>query len=128
MEFEFIRRLVKDVPQEQVIPFVEALFEEGMELYQKAEGDSYRIMSSTDECEEGDVYICASDWGRGKEIAIRMELLPYLCTPQEARVVRSELEIAEEKYFRKQKRQQVFCLVLMAGVAIYWLVKAFLLQ
>lgn len=123
MNFEFIRKLLKNVPEEQVNDAVTALMNANLEVYMKVRGDSYKTMADSDECKDGDIYVSAADLEAAKVIVEGLGLQEFICSAKESVVVKSELQKAEEEFIRKNKRQQILCLIIMAAVVVYWVVQ-----
>ncbi len=124
MNFEFIRMLVKEVPEEHLDTIMTSLTAANLEVYAKAEGGSYNNTAESSTCKDSNIYVSAADLNHAKEIVEKLGFGSYICSPEESMVEKSELQKAEEEFFRKQKRQQLICLLLMAVAVVYWMIRA----
>lgn len=124
MNFEFIRMLVKEVPDEHLDTVITSLTAANLEVYAKTGEGSYKHTVDSGDYEDHNIYVSAADMEHAKQIVDELGFGRWICSPEESVVVKSELQRAQEEFVRKQKRQQVLCLILMAAVAVYWVIKA----
>lgn len=126
MDFSFIRKLVKAVSELEVRKIYQMLTVNGIEVFIKMK-DGFSNMTLEDVVESGELYVSAADLSYAREVVETLGLGQYLCDETEANenVGKSEVEKAEEEFYRKHKQNQIFAWVIIAGVIVFMMMQFF---
>ncbi len=127
MDYSFVRKVVKDIPVVKAQKLYQTLASNGIEVFEKND-DAYQNMTMDMISENNDLYVSAADLEYAREVIKGVGLEEYLCSELEmsASTVKSEVEKAEEEFYRKHKQNQVFAIVIIAGVIVVMLMQFFL--
>lgn len=127
MQYDFIRKLSKDVSETDVKNIYKALTENGIEVFMKQD-NGYCNMTDENSISKAELYVSAADLNVARELVRAQGLGQYLCSEDEfnENVGKSEVEKAEEEFYRKHKQNQVFALVIIAGVIIFMIMQFFI--
>lgn len=127
MDYSFVRKVVKNIPAVNAQKLYQALTSNGIEVFEKKD-DAYHNMTMDMISENSDLYVSAADLEYAREVIKGVGLEEYLCSELEmsGSTVKSEVEKAEEEFYRKHKQNQVFAIVIIAGVIVVMLMQFFL--
>lgn len=126
MDYSFIRKLVKKVSAVNVEKTFQVLTSNGIEVFVKI-ADEYQNMTVDMISENTDLYVSAADLEQARELMKAVGLGEYLCTEMEenASMAKSEVEKAEEEFYRKHRQNQIFAWVVIAGVVMLMIIQIF---
>ena len=131
MDYSFVRKLVKEISVEEVKRIYSILSEKGIEIFVKVE-DIYENMTMDDVSEEtllnnNGLYVSAADLVFARTLVEELGLGQCLCSETESNVnmEKSEVEKAEEEFYRKHKQNQIFAWVIIAGVVVFMMLHFF---
>ena len=127
MDYSFVRKVVKDIPVVKAQKLYQTLASNGIEVFEKKD-DAYHNMTMDMISENSDLYVSAADLEYAREVIKGIGLEEYLCSELEMSggTVKSEVEKAEEEFYRKHKQNQVFAIVIIAGVIVVMFMQFFL--
>lgn len=120
MEFDFIRKLANNITNADSQKIYQILTDKGIEVFVKKE-NGFSNMTLNDSFEKNDLYVSAADLDFAITLVEGLGLGQYLCSEAEANVhvEKSEVEKAEEEFYRKHRQNQIFAWVIIAGVAVF---------
>ncbi|MBQ3560043.1 MAG: hypothetical protein IJA07_11060 [Agathobacter sp.] len=131
MDYSFVRKLVKDISVEDAKKIYSLLSEKGIEIFVKV-GDIYENMIMEHISEEifvnnSDLYVSAADLVFARTLVEELGLGRCLCSETESNtnIEKSEVEKAEEEFYRKHKQNQIFAWVIIAGVVVLMVLQFF---
>lgn len=127
MDYSFVRKVVKNIPVVNAQKLYQTLTSNGIEVFEKKD-DAYHNMTLDMISENNDLYVSAADLAAAIEYINELGLQEYLCKDTETKVnvAMSDVEKAEEEFYRKHKQNQLFALVIIAVVVIFMLMQFFL--
>ena len=123
MNYEFLRMILKDVPEDRYTQVLEAFAAKNLELYCQTEKQAYVHVTDTSMCHNGVFCVSAADWEYAVETAKEAGLEPWLCSAEESVVVEDPAQAAEREYMRKRKIRQLECVAVIIFAILYMLVK-----
>lgn len=126
MDYSFVRKLIKDASSAEVLAIYTALQENGLEVYIQSE-EAYQAMTDASSCENGELYVSAADEIYARRLISELGYEGLLCKQEEsiADAQMSEVEKAEEEYYRKHRQNQLLAGLLIGVVVVYMLIRFF---
>lgn len=125
MEYEFMRRLTKNLPAELLGQALAVLLEQGIEVYTEAAADKekvcYMAVDSAEQFRGGDIYIPAADRERAIELLNRLGAAGYICEDPVESLQMTEAQRLEADMIRRHRRNMAICLVVIVFVFIYYI-------
>lgn len=118
MDYRFIRKLILAEETEIEAKISQALQAEGIEVFIREPGETvfYNLpagMHSTDGC----LYVSAADLERARELVTEAGYGDCLTDGEMPEGIKTELEKAEEAYYKKRKWLYIECaVVIVAGI------------
>ena len=122
MNYEFVRMILKDVPENKLEEVFELLHKNGLEIYSKAGDSTYTHVTNASACKDGKVCVSAADWEMAEELLRAAGYEKWICSQKESVVVKNPARAAEEEFYRKRKIRQIECLVVVVLVVLYMLI------
>ena len=109
MNYQFVRKLVKDVQEIDKEKILAVLQKNGIETMVLQEQD-YRNVVDVLQWNSTDLYVSAADLECAKNLINKLEMNSYLCSDAESNIKseKTEVEKAEEEFYRKHKQNQIF--------------------
>lgn len=120
MDYSFIRKIVNDIPSVDAKGIYETCLSNGIEVFVRKDNE-YHNMSLEDLSENIDMYVSAADFEYVKTLVTELGMKEFLCTDSESAsaVVKSEVELAEEEFYRKHKQNQMFAWAVIILVILF---------
>ena len=109
MDYSFVRKLVKNISKENANAIYKCFVTKGIELF-VTKGEAFSNITLENLDENIDLYVSAADLTYAQMLVKEIGLENYLCNEAETKVetVKSEVELAEEEFYRKHKQNQLF--------------------
>ena len=122
MDYSFVRKLAKEAPKADADKIYQILTEKGIEVFAKSE-EGYKHVAAEDFIDFNDLYVSAADLEYAKMLVAEIGKKDVLCNEMEidASMEKSEVEKAEEEFYRKHKQNQLFAGIIIIGVIIFML-------
>lgn len=125
MDYRFIRQLLHIQTPEAEQAVCDALRNAGMEVFTKmGEECAFQNLPPERKAKDGDIYVSAADLERAQEIVRELGYGDMLAANPIPGGIQSEVEKAEEAYYKKRKWLYVECLVIVAAAVVYLLFRA----
>lgn len=126
MDYSFTRKLVKNVSEKDANTIYQSLIENGIEIFGK-KNETFSNITLENMAEYTELYVSAADLDAARELVHEVGFEQNLCDEEEinANVQMSEVEKAEEEFYRKHKQNQLFAWVIIAGVVIFMILQLF---
>lgn len=126
MDYSFVRKLIKDASSEEILAIYTALQANGLEVYIQSE-EAYQALTDASSCENGELYVSAADETYARQLISELGYEGLLCTQAENIVdaQMSEVEKAEEEYYRKHRQNQLLAGLLIAVVVVFMVIQFF---
>lgn len=139
----FLRQLTRELPAGELVPALETLLAEGLEVYCRKRGGVSRLLSSAEELsaagelssnEElsaaGDeaplaLYVAAADVEFARKRLAEEGHGGLLCPYQPPREPEDELEKARKAYLRRRKSMYIQCGLILALIVIYLVIRTY---
>jgi hypothetical protein len=126
MDYSFVRRLVKNISETDADKIFQRLYENGIEVFGKKK-DVFSNVTLGHVAEYAEFYVSAADLETARILVEGLGLGQYLCSKAEAQmsVEKSEVEKAEEEFYRKHKQNQIFAWAIIFLVIVFMVVQFF---
>lgn len=132
MDYSFIRKLTRNVTSTDARQLYLVLQENGVEVFIQ-KGDNYYNLTEENvtvgnNSELNEWYVSAADVSFARSVVTENGLEHLLCSENEAnrQVSKSEIEKAEEEFYRKHKQNQRFAWIIIIGVIIFMGIQFFI--
>ena len=122
MDYSFIRKLTKKVSEIEARDIFEKLSKHSIEVFIK-EDTSFRNVLDQDDISERELFVSDADLSFSRELLSEIGLLNVLCDDKEsnASTIKSEVEKAEEEFYRKHKQNQMMGWIIILAVCAFLL-------
>ena len=126
MDYQFIRKLVKDVQEKDKEKILSILQNNGIETLALQE-QAYVNVVDILQWNGKDLYVSAADLEHARKLIEELEMNSYLCSEKEAHSngEKTELEKAEEEFYRKHKQNQIFAWCVIGLVILFMIFQFF---
>lgn len=126
MKYDFIRTLLKDVPEEDRAAVLKAGTEKHLELYCRNADGSYVLTERPEQWTDGSVYISAADREYAAAVMQETGLGQWLCPLEKAAAEEDPQDAAQREYRRKRRIGQIECLAVILAAFLLLLCRQYL--
>lgn len=133
----FLRQLTRELPAGELVPALETLLAEGLEVYCRKHGGVSRLLSSAEELSSNEelsaagdeaplaLYVAAADVEFARKRLAEEGHGGLLCPYQPPREPEDELEKARKAYLRRRKSMYIQCGLILALIVIYLVIRTY---
>lgn len=122
-DFGYLRTIIASDSSEVIRKAYKSLSNEGLEVYVPFKEKSFHLADDKLLNSANQLYVPAADWDFAVEILTSVGLEKYLTECIIPEGAKSELEIAEEKYYKKRKWTYIETGVIIVVALLYFLFK-----
>lgn len=122
-DYSYLRTILTSDSIEVLVKAFKSLSNEGLEVYVANSNKGFKLATEKS-LKSGDVLMVpAADWNFAEELLECIDLKEYVTNCEIPENAKSEVEIAQEKYFKKRKWTYIETAVIIVVVMIYYLFK-----
>ena len=118
--FEFLRTILYSDSSEVILQAIKSLRNEGLEVYVKDSEKGFKLVEEQIDSDEDLLLVPAADWSVAKDILTGIGFEKYLTEPEVPAGVKSDLEEAKEKFFKKRKWTYIETAVIIVLAMLYY--------
>ena len=126
INFDFLRTILYSDSSEVILQAYKSLSNEGLEVYVQDSSNSFKLADENGLSEVKLLMVPMADWSVGKDKLEAEGLSRYLTEPELPEGVKSELDKAREKYFKKRKWTYIETAVIIVVAMLYYFFKIFI--
>ena len=125
-KFDFLRTILYSDSSEVILQAYKSLSNEGLEVYVKDSLEGFKIADESTLSNVQTLMVPSADWIIGKAVIESAGLSQYLTEPEVPEGIKSDLEEAREKFFKKRKWTYIETAVIIVLAMLYYLFKTFI--
>ena len=123
--FDFLRTILYSDSSEVILQAYKSLSNEGLEVYVKDSLKGFKIADESSLSNVQTLMVPSADWIIGKAVIESTGLSQYLTEPAVPEGIKSDLEEAREKFFKKRKWTYIETAVIIVLAMLYYFFKVF---